>query len=556
MSTPPAVTFVSAAEEIALLRKERDDLKLMVQVLESRVDWFAKAFYGPKTERRPPVQDHGAAKQESFLEAPVVAVATAPAASEAEPVASVDAKAAAKAARNAKKGKGADGKAKVRNGGGRKVVNRSLRTVEEVIDLPAHLRTGPNGEELVLLGYEESEREELIAQELVRKVTRRAKYGLKDTRETVITAPVPPAIIPKGKYGDELLIEIMLRKYAYGLPFHRILQDLRALGSDLSDATLSDHAARFACCFSSITATIREQILARPFVHVDETPLPTLDGRQTLWAWVGGDQAFFHVGGRGTKELRKVLGLPDPAANAKGTTDPALDADPDPGPGATLGWGVRALMADAYAPYDAATKEAGLIRLCCWAHARRNFLPVEETSAGKELLAQIQALYRIENDAGDHARHHRLSAEAMRDHRYQLRQREAKPIIECLLADLRRLQPTSPPRTALRTAIDYLLDRWPTFTAYLDQGDLPFDNNQAERAIRPVVIGRKNWMFIGSEDATSWAAQNFTLFESCRMAKVDTRAYLRHVLARLHAGDRDTAALTPTVLKARFPRRD
>ena len=102
-------------------------------------------------------------------------------------------------------------------------------------------------------------------------------------------------------------------------------------------------------------------------------------------------------------------------------------------------------------------------------------------------------------------------------------------------------------------AINYILKRWNALTAYTTRGDLPIDNNQAERVLRPIVIGRKNGYFIGSEDATDWAATNFTLFESCRLAKIEPRAWLRLVIARIHAGDTDYAAMTPANCAAKYP---
>ena len=543
------VIFRTVEEEMSYLRGELKALQELVLHLSAKNDWLTKVVYGPKSERRPPALDPALGTQTTFLSAPAEAVATPPPAASVSAAPAVAAKMDAEAAkklRNARKGKGADGKAKPINGGGRKPVNHSLRRVEVIIDLPEDQRTGPNGEVLVLVGYAESLREEYINAELVCKVTKRAKYALPDTREVAAVAPVEPAIVPKGKYGDRLLIEILQRKYTYGLPFYRVLQDLRSMGSDLTDATLTDQAAKIAGFLGPIATTIKAQVLARPFVHVDETPLPTLDGRRTLWAWVGGDQAFFHVGGRGAKELRQVLGLKDPDTP---------DA-PDPAPGSVLGWAIKALMADAYAAYDRPTEEAGVLRLCCWAHARRNFLPIEDTQDGKAILDRIQSLYRIEQEADHHARSHRLDPDTAATDRHRRRQAEARPLLDDLLCLLKQLQPQHLGQTPTRTAIDYLLDRWPCFTGYLDHGDYPIDNNQAERVIRPIVIGRKNWLFIGSEDAADWAAILYTVCESCRLAKVDTRAYLTHVTAQLHAGERDYATLTPTRLKARFPRRD
>jgi transposase len=106
----------------------------------------------------------------------------------------------------------------------------------------------------------------------------------------------------------------------------------------------------------------------------------------------------------------------------------------------------------------------------------------------------------------------------------------------------------------MRKAIDYILNRWGAFTAYIERGDLPIDNNAVERTIRPIVIGRKNWLLIGSEDAAPHAADLYTVFESCRLAKVEPRAYLAHVITALHAGGADPANLTPAALASRFPR--
>ncbi len=114
--------------------------------------------------------------------------------------------------------------------------------------------------------------------------------------------------------------------------------------------------------------------------------------------------------------------------------------------------------------------------------------------------------------------------------------------------------PRYTPGTEMRKAIDYLLNRWAFFTAYIERGDLPIDNNAAERAIRPVVLGRKNWMLIGSEDAAPHAADLYTIFERCRLSKVEPRAYLAHVIAALHVGGMDSATLTPAALATWFPR--
>ncbi len=537
----PTPGFVSLADEVAALRSQVQGNNQLIQHLEAKNAWLTRMVYGAKRERRPVEQDHGVARQENFLTAPVTAVALDPDALQASAEGqesqahTVELSAAAK--RNAKKGLGPDGKQKAVNGGGRRPVNRSLRPVEVIVEAPASERFAADGTAFVFLGYETSEREHYIASELVRQICKRERWGLPDTREVAYVAPPPPSIVPKGKYSDDAIIEAMYRKYVLGLPFTRMLTDFRAMGSDLSDAQLSDLAGRFSAFLAPIAAAIRAQVLARGFVHVDETPLPTLDGRRTLWAWVGGNQTFFHVGGRGGKELRRVLGLPVAGD----------DPDEEPDPGSTLGWVFTHWMADGYRPYDTIAAEAGIIRLCCWAHGRRDFIiPAEQGDpVARNLLDRIHDLYQVEREA-------RTAGDAERLRR---RQQDAIPILDGIRTACVDALPGYDVASTMRKAIGYVLDRWAALTVYTTRGDLPIDNNQAERVLRPIVIGRKNWYFIGSEDATDWAATNFTVFESCRLAKVDPRAWLRLVIARRHAGDTDYAAMTPARCTAICPAR-
>ena len=561
----PSAGFSSIADEVADLRTQVRDFQYLTQDLRAKNDWLTRLVYGSKQERRPTPQDPGIA-QESFLTAPVIAVAIDPVAAAAviaadEALALQTAeqiKEAARVVRNAKKGRGPDGKKKAINGGGRKPVNRSLREVISVITAPESERVAADGTPFVLLGFEVSEREQYIDAELVRQIVKREQWGLSDTREVAYVATLPPTIVPKGKYADTVIAEAMCRKYVLGLPFTRMLADFKAMGSDLSDSQLSDLAGRFATFMSPVALAIRTQVLAHGFVHVDETPLPTLDGKRTLWAWVGGNQAFFHIGGRGGKELRAVLGLP-PMASEK----TEIDLEPH----ATVGWMCSHLMADAYQPYDTVTDAAAIIRLCCWAHGRRNFLPAERDKdpVAIDLLNRIHELYHVEKRAREAVagkepsivtglRATITNVDAIHAEYHQRRQRESLTIlagIHAACSDALTRYPDE--KNAMRQALTYLLSRWETFTGYTARGDLPIDNNQAERAIRPIVIGRKNWYFIGSEDATDWAATNFTIFESCRLAKVNPRAWLRYVIARMHAGDTDYAAMTPTNCIGKFP---
>jgi len=139
--------------------------------------------------------------------------------------------------------------------------------------------------------------------------------------------------------------------------------------------------------------------------------------------------------------------------------------------------------------------------------------------------------------------------------RYRYRKEHIAPLLKELHAWAVLQAPTAIPKSPMGKAIEYLLNQWPTLIRYTWDGRFPMENNAAERAIRPVVIGRKNWLFIGSEDAGSSAATNYTILESCRMNRMDPRAYLDHVTQAIHAGAHDFHALTPAALAQRFPRR-
>lgn len=536
--------ITSTAAELDRLRQENAELKTELRDLSIKNEWMRRVLYGPSSERRrPQSQDHGDATQQSFLTAPVDAGRTVAEATAAQ--AKREDREERKTRKNAKKGLGPDGQPKAKNGGGRKPVNQSLRPLEQVIKAPVADRSAADGTPLILLGFETAEREHYIPAEVVRLIIKREIWGLPDTREAVTCAAVPAAIVPKGKYSDAYIAEAMLRKFLHGIPFGRMVQDFQAMGSDLGDAELADLAQRFARFLSPVCAAIRAQVLAHVLAHIDETPLPTQDGGRYLWAWLGGTQAFFHSGGRGGTELRHVLGLPDPKA------PPAHGAPPL----------VRAptrfafAMADGYQVYDTIMAEAGIHRLCCWTHGKRGFAPFEDDDpVAKAIADAIRVLYRIEHEADRAIACAHATGEAAIAMRHQFRRERAGP----QLVEIRRLLDAALPRytpgSDTRKAIDYILDRWAAFTAYTKRGDLPIDNNAAERTIRPIVIGRKNWMLIGSEDAAPHAADLYTIFESCRLSKVEPRAYLAHVIAALHAGGTDPAELTPAALASRFPR--
>jgi transposase len=541
--------------EIARLRAERErrdaeiaGLRVELRDLAVKNEWLTKVVFGQRTEKRRPPQDHGAAEQQELFAVPVAVGETA---AEAEAQAAEQAQQDEK---NRRKGRAkGGGAAKPCNGGGRKPVNQALRVIEQVIAAAPEDRIAADGTALVLTGYEISEREHFIPAEVVRLIIKREKWGLPDTRETVIRAPCPPSIVPRGKYSDDFIAEAMIRKYLHGLPFERQVADFATLGSDLTVSTLCDLAQRFAVFLRPVADAIRDAVRAAPFVHIDETPLWRQDGRKRyLWAAYAQRQVSFHYGGRGAVDLRAVLGLDE---RPPGTAPPGgwIDLDQDDDDPFALDRIAGIICADGLAAYDRVAEDHAYLRLGCWVHARREFLTHEKDPRARHILDLIAALYRSEKASKREAEKRGASPAESAAIALARRQAEARPILDQIKACIDEWDATIAPDDAIRGAVTYFRNQWPTLCRFLRRGDLPLDNNAAERAIRPVVIGRKNWLFVGSEDAGAHAATNFSVLESCRMAKLDARAYLRHVIAALHGGATDAAALTPAALRKQFP---
>ena len=205
-----------------------------------------------------------------------------------------------------------------------------------------------------------------------------------------------------------------------------------------------------------------------------------------------------------------------------------------------------ALQADAYAGYDAMFAIDGIVEVACWADARRKFFEAQSTDAARASVALtfIKSLYNVEREAAARA----LDADA----RWSVRQEKARPVIDPFRAWLLTEVGVVLPKSPLGEAIGYTLDQWTALTRYLDDGRLDIDNNAAERALRRVAIGRKNWLFAGSDEGGRRAAIFYGLIETCRRHGVEPFAYLSDILERVSTHPaRDIAALlTPNWKKA------
>ena len=331
-----------------------------------------------------------------------------------------------------------------------------------------------------------------------------------DRCETLIQAPVPPCVIDKGIPTAGLVAQVLVAKYADHQPLYRQEEIFGRSGFPIPRSTQGQWVGASGVKLTPLYERMKTLLLKRSVLHADETPLPMLKPglkrthRSYLWAYATTAfdpqqmVVYDFAEGRGGEHARTFLGS----------------------------W-QGALVCDDYQGYDALFR-GGVTEVGCMAHARRKLhnLHVNEKSAiAAEALELYGALYGIERVAKELA----LDPEGRRE----LRQRKAKPVAQTLKAWLDDKLAQVPEGSATAKAIRYSVRRWSALTRYLDDGTLPIDNNWVENRIRPIALGRNNWLFAGSARAGRRAAVVMSLIQSARLNGHDPYAYLRDVLERL-----------------------
>jgi transposase len=373
---------------------------------------------------------------------------------------------------------------------------------------PESCTCGKCGNDLVMMREDVSEQLDVEPAKffVVRNI--RPQYACRAC-DTVSAATIPAAIIDGGLAAPGLLTWVTIGKYADHQPLYRIEQMAAREGVTLSRSTLAEWIGRIGVALTPLAERLAEMLKQTTILHADETPVAQLDPgagktkRAYLWAY---------------------------RSNSLSAGPPIVVFDYQPSRAGSHarhfleGWRGH-LMVDDYSGYKALFS-TGITELGCLAHARRKFFDLyaaNQSPVAKEALDRIGKLYAIE------ARGSELTVEA----RAGLRQAEAKPLLdECfdwLFATRRKTADGS----ALAKAIDYSLKRWPALIRYADSGDLPIDNNPVENAIRPIAIGKKNWLFAGSERAGKRAAAIQSLIGTARLNGLDPAAWLRDTLEKL-----------------------
>lgn len=338
--------------------------------------------------------------------------------------------------------------------------------------------------------------------------------------ETIVAAPVAPSILDRGLAAPGLLAQVVTAKYVDHLPLYRQEAIHARSGVTIGRSTLAEWCGVVGLHLQPLVDALRAELQAAPVLHADETPVAQLD------PGAGRTKRAYLFAYR-TADVASPVVVFDYATNRSGKHAAAF-----------LGDWRGALMVDDYSGYKALFAN-GVTELGCWAHARRKFVDLHAASGSAiaaEAVVRIAQLYRIEAEATG------LDAAARHAHRQQ----HARPQVEALKYWLETLRPQVLGASGTLTAIDYTLRRWAALTRYLDDGRYPIDNNPIENAIRPVALGRKNWLFAGSETAGRRAAAIMSLLATAKANGHDPHAWLSDVLTRLPSTlDRDIGTLLP-----------
>ena len=374
---------------------------------------------------------------------------------------------------------------------------------------------------LTPLGEEISEQLDIIpAQFFVRRYIR-AKYSCRHC-ETVHTAPMPAQPIDRGLAAPGLLAHVLAAKYLDHLPLHRQEQIYARDGVALPRSTMAGWLGQLEVLLEPLVERLATHVLGTAVIQADETPVPVLqpgNGRTAtgyLWAYRSGP-------------WQSVQAVVFDFAMSRGQATPARFLQDYQG----------VLQVDGYAGYNDVLRREGVLEAGCMAHARRNFVEVWEATkapAAQTAITEIARLYAIESEVQDLG-----VAERQRQ-----RQARAGPILDAFRQWLEAVRAKTAPRSALAKAIQYALNRWPALVRYVDDGRINIDNNPVENAIRGIALGRKNYLFCGSEGGGRRAALMYSLIESAKLNGIDPKAYLLDVLTKLPTAKRaDLDALMP-----------
>ena len=496
-------TMTLSTEEYDALVAERDTLSNLLKtvtverdLLKEKLAAHLRKLFDAKSEAR------GTDQKDLFLnEAEALAATASPVAEEVEP-------------------EEVDVAGHTRKKRGRKPLDPNLPRDIVRHELPESERVcAHDGAALVEIGVEISEQLDIIPQQVRVIQHQRVKYACPCCDQGIKVTPAPARIIPKGLLTESALAWVVTSKYMDALPLYRQAALLGRFGGDLSRTTLAASIVRVGEAVQPIINLLRDHLLDADLIHADETTIQVLkepgkkaQTKSYLWAQATGSgppiRLFGYAPGRGSTHAETLYAGIKPGA---------------------------ALMSDGYDVYGRVAEINGLQHLGCWAHCRRYFVEAEAVipkaarspeQLATQFIAAIGELYAVESRARD--------VDDVRD-RQKLREEHSRPVLEKIEQMLLRHLHAVVPGSLLGKALHYLSTQWPKLIRYVENGAWPIDNNLCENAIRPFVIGRRNWLFADTVAGADASANLYSLVETCKANGIDPYAYLVSLFRRLPA---------------------
>lgn len=412
-----------------------------------------------------------------------------------------------------------------RRGHGRGPFPEHLPRNRIVCDPPQEeLKCSCCGKPLLRIGEEITERGHLIPSRFIVNQYVRGKFACPDGHDGVKISELPPALIDKAKYETSMYAHLVCAKYADHMPLHRMTGIFKRFGLNVSKSLMWEMVLRSAELLEPVVKQMKTEILSQKYIGADETPITVLipgkKGTQTGYIWT----YLARVG----RKVRPVFHFTTSRSRA--------------GPNRFLrDWKGGFIQADRYPGYNDVASRPDVIRVACWAHARRKFKEAlgGDPKRAARMLVLIRRLYRIESALKKRRDTMCLDDEAF----FALRKNVRGRLSRIMLRRIRKLADDFIeagdilPQSGIGKAVDYMLNAWKELEVFVDHGELEADNNDVERAIRHVAIGRKNWMFTGSEKGGRVSSILFSIVASCKALEIDPEAYIRDVL--------DAVAVTP-----------
>ena len=410
----------------------------------------------------------------------------------------------------------------------------------EVIDIYPDGTTDENGklkDEYVEIGTDESSRLEHIAAKTYIKKTVIHKVMLKSDSNNktpedrrIICARLPLAPVNRCMAGASVLADIIIGKFMYHLPFYRQIQQYKESGITISDSTMGGWYEAAVEKLKLLYDILRQHILQSEYIQIDESVLPVIDSEKHKarkgYEWCvrdairGAVMFYYDCGSRGGKVAREILGA------YKG-----------------------AVQCDGYDAYDQFEKNDNITVYGCWAHARRKFVDAlnEDNRLATEALCFIRKIYKVESDANKAG----LNADERKEQRLKI----SYPTIRLFETWMKETYLKVLPNSKMGDAIEYTYSLLPRLSRYVNDGRINIDNNLIENAIRPLALGRKNYLFCGNDASAYRAAIVYSLISTCKAADVDPRTWMEDVLRKIpyyQRDQRDLAELLPFNWKNRY----